>query len=89
MGIPEETQGVFVIKFKGFGRTVFHTGGAAHTALFSQACSAKQKYDHDQHDLTADDMHIPQIGFKKRNAVQGAVGQKITGEKGQHGDQDE
>ena len=59
LGISEETQRVFVIKFKGFGGTVFHTGGAAHAGLFSQAGSAKQKYDHDQHDLTADDMHIP------------------------------
>ena len=89
LGIPEETQGVFVIKFKCFGGTVFHTGGAAHAVFFSQACSVKQKYDHDQHDLSADDMHIPQIGLKKRNAVQGAVGQKITGEKGQPGDHDE
>ena len=68
MGIFEDTKSVMVIKFEGFGGTVFHTGGTAHACRFTQTCSAKQKNNHNEHDLGADHMKIPEVVIEKRDA---------------------
>ncbi len=83
MGIRKKPILAAIIELKCFRWAVFHAGPTPHASLLAQIRTAKQQHDHEQHDLTAENMQVPQVAVKKRDVAQLAMGKKITAQKRQ------